>query len=327
MMSPLLPTAFGKSLLKVPEISRRLKMRATKRSPASSVFVQGPGVGRAVRRCAGQSLRAAPKHRYNNEMGFTHQPGEWFVGNYNEATQANLTDIALSRLLADGTAKVSVFHAGGDDHLYSYIAPDGTPRPAYGVLEDYFPLGQNGGKRLDVSLARADGAPLEGVYVAGATHADGSVTLVVNLSESPKLQIADDPTENFDKKTNWNPFFGSADYKDGAVTITPAEGKAYGGFKSAPIAVDLGAFPSLEIVAPAVAGSWKLGVVGADDKQIIVAKGSEAGTVKVDLKEKLGATGVQTLTFTLRAFDGPMTLDALKFIGQNNGSGAIPVKQ
>ena len=267
-----------------------------------------------------------PIEIYNNEMGFTYQPGEWFVGNYNEATQANLTDIAMSRLLADGTAKVSIFHAGGDDHLYSYIAPDGTPRPAYRVLQDYFPLGQNGGKRLDVSVVRADGAPLRGVYVAGATHSDGSITLVVNPSESPQLQTAIDPSESFDKKTNWNPFFGSADYQNGAVTITPGDGKAYGGFKSAPMSVDLDAFPALEIVAPAVAKSWELGVIGEGDKQIIVAKGTEAGTVKVNLAEKLGLSGKQTLTFTLRAFGGPMTLDALKFVGKADAGGAIPIR-
>ena len=263
---------------------------------------------------------------YNNEMGFTYTPGEWFVGDYNESTQANLTDIALSRLLASGSAKISVFHAGGDDHLYSYIAPDGTPRPAYRVLQDYFPLGQNGGKRLDVSAVRPDGAPMKGVYVAGATHNDGSVTLVVNPSESPKLQSAANPSENFDRKTGWNPFFGEAQYKDGAVTLTPAEGKDYVGFKSAPISLDLDTFAQLEIAAPAVSGSWELGATGADDKQIIVAKGREAGTAKIDLKEKLGLGGQQTLTFTLRAFGGPLTLDALNFVGETGAGGAIPVK-
>ena len=163
-------------------------------------------------------------------------------------------------------------------------------------------------------------------YVAGATHSDGSVTLVVNPSESPKLKTAANPTENFDRKTNWGSFFGDADYKDGTVTLTPADGKAYGGFKSAPVSVDLDAFPAIEIAAPAVAGSWELGATGADDKQVIVAKGTKAGAVKADLKEKLGTSGQQTLTFTFRAFGGPLTLDALKFIGQNNDGGAIPVK-
>ena len=265
-------------------------------------------------------------------MGFTYQPGEWFVGDFNEATQAKLTDIALSRLLASGTAKISLFHAGGDDHLYSYIAPDGRPRPAYRVVEDYFLLGQNGGRRLDVSMARADGSPLKGVYVAGATHADGTVTLVVNPSQASGVApAAADPSENFDQKGAWKAFFCAATYANGAVTLAPEEGKAYAGLNSPEISVDLEARPTMEIVASA-GQKWELGVKLPDGVQKIVAKSSPAGgaeTVRVDLKEKLSVAGAQKLLLTLRTFGGPASFDAIRFVArqgsENASAGAIPV--
>ncbi len=262
---------------------------------------------------------------YNNEMGFTYQPGEWFVGHFNETTQADLTNIALSRLLASGTAKVSMFHAGGDDHLYSYIGPSGTPRPAYRVLEDYFPLGQNGGRRLDASMSRADGAPLQGVYLAGATHADGSVTLVVNPSEARELAVAPNPSENFDQKGSWKPFFGTATYQNGTVTLTPAADQTYAGLSSPEIEVDLDALARAEVMAASMAQRWELGVKLADGTQKVVVSAREAGTTSVNLKTALGLSGKQKMTFTLRTFGGAASFDALRFVGTQSAANAIPL--
>lgn len=52
------------------------------------------------------------------------------------------------------------------------------------MLQDYFPLANRGGARLDIAMTRADGAPQRGIYLAGSQHNDGSVTVVINPAEA-----------------------------------------------------------------------------------------------------------------------------------------------
>ncbi|HVF09427.1 MAG TPA: hypothetical protein VNA16_01415, partial [Abditibacteriaceae bacterium] len=121
---------------------------------------------------------------YNDEMGFTWKPGEWFQGDYTPLVQRDLLDRALGRLMANGVTRLNLFDAGGLDHHFGLIDAKGAPLPAYAVVQDYLLLAQKGGRRLDVSLTGADAKPLRGVYVAAAAHADGSTTIVVNPAES-----------------------------------------------------------------------------------------------------------------------------------------------
>ncbi len=124
---------------------------------------------------------------YSNESGFVWTPSEWFTAPpaYNETIQAELLNVAMARLLSNGLAKLNIFHAGGDNHPFGLINEKGQPRAAYAVFADYLPLGQNGGRRLDVSLTGSGDVPLQGIHAAAASHADGSVTVVLNPVQSP----------------------------------------------------------------------------------------------------------------------------------------------
>jgi len=120
-----------------------------------------------------------------NESGFTWRPAQWFTGHFTPQVQRDLFDIAMGRLLATGVAQMLIFDIGVSDHEFDIFDKQGQPRPAYQPFADYLTLGLRGGRRLDVSLAPADGAtPLQGFYVAAAQHDDGSVTAIVNPSES-----------------------------------------------------------------------------------------------------------------------------------------------
>ncbi len=124
---------------------------------------------------------------YCNESGFVWKAGEWFQPppNYTQEVQAEQLDVAIPRLLASGVAKLSVFHAGGDDHLYGLIDEKGKPRLGYKVVEDYFELGKPGSRRLDVQMSSADGSSLKGIYTAASNcEKDASACVVVNPSQA-----------------------------------------------------------------------------------------------------------------------------------------------
>ncbi len=141
---------------------------------------------------------------YNNEMGFPSGPTDWFTPApfpYTPITQNRMTEVALARLLANGSCKWSLFYGGGDFGGNNYIDGNGQPYPGYVVLQDYFPLAKNGGARLDIAMTRADGAPQRGIYLAGARHNDGSITVVINPAEvvAPVFDApADAPAPVFD---------------------------------------------------------------------------------------------------------------------------------
>jgi hypothetical protein len=120
-----------------------------------------------------------------NESGFPHLNAEWFQAPpvFTEATQRDSLDTAMARLLAMGVAKLSVFHAGGDNHAYGLIDETGRPRPAYAVFADYARLNSPGATRLDIGMVHADGSALRGVYAAASAHTDGRVTVVLNPAD------------------------------------------------------------------------------------------------------------------------------------------------
>lgn len=127
-----------------------------------------------------------PTEIYCNESGFAWKNGEWFQPppDYTPKIQAQLLNVALARLLANGLSKLNVFHSGGDNHHFGLIDEVGNPRPAFTVFADYLPLGQKAGRRLDISMTRIDGQPLQGTYASAASHEDGSITIVINPAES-----------------------------------------------------------------------------------------------------------------------------------------------
>jgi hypothetical protein len=123
---------------------------------------------------------------YGNESGFVWKNGEWFTSGWSEERQASALNTAMSRLLSGDLSKLSIFNAGGDDHLYGIYNKNGEPRPAALVFEDYVSIAQAGARRLDVLLSPADGTvPLQGIYVAASEFPDGSRRLIVNPAESP----------------------------------------------------------------------------------------------------------------------------------------------
>jgi hypothetical protein len=125
---------------------------------------------------------------YCNEMGFVYKNAEWFTAPpvFTPQLQAEMTDIAISRLISNDVTALSIFHAGGSTHYYGLIDENGVPRPAYKVFDDYLQLSHRGGKRIELSLTPASetDAPLQGIYVAASQHDDGSYTVIINPSMS-----------------------------------------------------------------------------------------------------------------------------------------------
>jgi hypothetical protein len=253
-----------------------------------------------------------------NEQGFPWRSGEWFQPppQFTPAMQAQLLDIAMARLLANGVTLVSVFHAGGDEHHFGLIDRSGTPRPAYHVFEDYLALGERSGKRIPVALRSGDGEPLRGVYVAAATHEDGSVTAVINPAEverlRPPLAIGNRSNE-FEERGDWTSFFGKVthDATAGQLILTPEEGRSYmGGYTT--LGLDLARWPILEVDVPSADRFFQLSVK-VDDKDVMILKDQAAGTHRVDLRPLLKLDRPAETQLTVRAF-GAMRLDAVRLL-------------
>ncbi len=124
---------------------------------------------------------------YPNEMGFVFRNAEWFTAPpvFTPELQAEMTSIAISRLISNDMSELCLFHAGGSTHYYGLIDENSVPRPAYHVYEDYMQLSLRGGKRIELSLAPASStdAPIKGIFAAAAKHDDGSYTVMLNPSQ------------------------------------------------------------------------------------------------------------------------------------------------
>jgi hypothetical protein len=255
---------------------------------------------------------------YCNEQGFVWHNDEWFQPppQFTPAVQADLLNTALARLLANGLAKINIFHAGGDKHSYGLIDENGQPRPAYLVLADYLPLGEHGGRRLDVSMARADGQPLAGVYAAAAAGADGSAVVIVNPAEVETLKPkhpAENPSQEFAKGPGpWITFFGKAIAENGASRITLAQGKTYAGFYRS-LALDLDRWPLLEVDVPECAAGWKLLFIDADKKAVALAENQKAGVFRIDLRKALGRSNGRVDGELKFNFSGTTAIRSVRF--------------
>ncbi|MFG0248232.1 MAG: hypothetical protein ACF8OB_05040 [Phycisphaeraceae bacterium JB051] len=124
---------------------------------------------------------------YPNEMGFVFRNAEWFTAPpvFTPDLQAQMTSIAISRLISNDISELCIFHAGGSKHYYGLIDENSVPRPAYHVYEDYMQLSLRGGKRIELSLTPAShtDAPIKGIFAAAAKHDDGSYTVMLNPSQ------------------------------------------------------------------------------------------------------------------------------------------------
>lgn len=246
-----------------------------------------------------------------NEQGYTWMPGQHFSGLNREASPAiqhHLYNIAMGRLMASGAAKIINFNMGGDKNDLGLIDEQGTPRPAWSVMEDYLHL--VGGQRLDPSITAADGSPLRGVYVAGAATQD-SVTLVINPAEHPNFIPVDSPATTFDAalRGQWTTFFGSSDWSDGRVRITLSPEKGYAGFFRK-VTIDPRRTPQMRVVVHETPAKWQL-LLKSGDQSIIALENLPASTHTVDLAKLLGAAPLD-VEISFRTSGGPLTLDAIE---------------
>ena len=249
---------------------------------------------------------------YCDESGFVSRNSEWFQPppNFTPEVQARLLDTAMARLLATDLAKLNIFNAGGDGNPFGLFDGRGQPLPAYAVFADYLPLGQNGARRLDVSLTGANGEPLQGVYSAAATHSDGSATIVVNPVESEALQPPPNPSTEWDNASGWTVFFGKAQKQDDLIVVTPDAGQEKAGFYRS-VTVDPARLPLLEINIPRSEGGYDLIFKLAGGQQIPVVTNGAAGVWRGDLRQILPA-GTREFEMSFRVH-GPTAFDYAHF--------------
>lgn len=263
----------------------------------------------------------------NNEQGFVWRNSEWFTPspNFTPVVQGDWLDKAMARLMANGVAKVSVFHAGGDKHEFGLIDENGIARPGYAVVEDYLRL--NNGNRLDFSMASADGKPLQGVYAIGAAHPDGKMTIIVNPVEVPQFQKPYPetvPNSDFSDGEGWNGFAGKPKFSDGKVTIAPGNNQKYMGF-TAPLSFDLDQLPIVEVVATDATAPWTL-ALRFSDKDVQLLSKTGAGTFRVDMRALAQIGGRRDGELTFRA-TGNLMLDSVRILSREDAAKVAPLTE
>lgn len=250
-----------------------------------------------------------------NESGFPANNQEWFSRppELNLQTQMQSLDIAMSRLLSMGLAKLSVFHAGGDNHGFGLFDVEGSAKPAYEVFSDYARLNGNGSTRLDVSMSHAEGKPLFGIYAAASRHADGRATVVVNPSECDALQPVETQSLNLSQDGGWTSFFGKVKYENDTVIATPDEGKIAGFYKMA--LINPARTPLMTVSVSGEDASWELRLKRKDKTVVNAVPIRGAGDVVVDLRKLLAAPGPsdEEIEVSFRIHKGPATLSKVTF--------------
>lgn len=267
---------------------------------------------------------------YSNESGFPYTPTEWFRNRVIEPNwQARMLSKAMSRLLAGDVTRLNVFHAGGGANPFGLFDPQGKPRPAYAVFDDYLRLALADGKQLHATLLPADDQPVDGVFVAGAQHEDGSISLVVNPSQRDELHGTETVIRGFDflSLEGWTTFFGKAQAMNGTVVLTPDPGKSVGFYASRPI--DAAITPSIRVVVIEAPGDLSL-VAVVDKQEIALAPRLGVGATDIELPGALKrATGA--VEFKFRA-SGKTVIDRIDLLDAqkkavNRTSTTPPVKE
>jgi hypothetical protein len=250
--------------------------------------------------------------------------GEWFRDpEWNAQSQERALSAAMARLLATDLAKLTVFLAGGDDHIFGVYDPEGRPRPAAAVVEDYLRLALDGDRRLDVSLQGADETAVEGVYAAASTHGDGSATILLNPVEAPALQPhvpAPDSEFAAAEAPSWTTFWGKTEWTGTAAKVVPDAGRARCGFYRKTV-LDPTRFPELEVSAPEAAGPWTLLLKFGDGDDPVVLSNDGPGVFRTEYASKLKNRTPRPVEISFRAA-GALTLDQLRFIAPTAGARA-----
>ncbi len=250
---------------------------------------------------------------YPNEQGYEYDK----VG---EIGQAHYNNLGLARLAANGVAKVTIFHGGGDEHSYGVIDSKGKPRPSYEPIHDYMLLAAGGARRLDVSMTGPQGNPLRGVYCAASIHDDGSEMLLLNPADTPAMQMPREISEGFDNNDRimkWQVFFGSKKAEKGKAVITVSEGKKYAGFFKK-MNLDPARVPVVEVDVPECDGKYSLLLKWPDGKVIEAIKNAGAGKASVNYAEMAGGApkGEQTVEVSFRFYGKRMAIDQIRFPAQ-----------
>lgn len=263
-----------------------------------------------------------------NESGFPSNNQEWFSRppDLNLETQKQSLDVAMSRLLAMGLAKLSVFHAGVENHGFGLYDAQGKAKPAYEVFSDYARLNGLGSTRLDISMAHAEGTPLFGVYAAASRHGDGRATVVVNPSECEALQ----PVEAFElpltTSSPWVSFFADVRYTNGNAVVTPQVGKTAGFYKIT--AVNPKRTPLLDVAVSGDDTEWELLLKTQDKTSIVAIPKRGAGKVTLDLASLLPQTLSATdIEVSFRIYKGQTTISQVVFrpTDERNRICALPI--
>ena len=266
------------------------------------------------------------KEIYCNESGFPFKNAEWFTAPpvLSEETQLQNLSVAVSRIFASGLSKLCVFNAGGDDNPYGLVDGKGRARPAYELYADYARLAANEARRLDVSMTRADDAPIMGIYAAAALDRDGAATIIINPSQCDELAAMTDPTPALTAAANWTVFDGIANYAQGAVTVSPAEGKKYAGFYRR-VTVDPARHPSLEIDAAAGA-DFQVLIKRADGSVVVTSPRQTAGKTVVVFGPSMGEAGAREIELSFRCH-APTTINAVRLLKSDHAVPAgIPIR-
>ncbi len=249
---------------------------------------------------------------YCNESGFVWKPGEWFRDpSWSPQRQERALSAAMGRLLATDLAKLTLFLAGGDEHHFGVYDAEGRPRPAAAVIEDYLTLALDDGRRAAIALASRDGAALEGVYAAAASHADGSLTIVVNPAEAAALQPPPDSAFATAERDEWTTFWGKSEWREGTVRIMPDAGRDYCGFYRRTL-LNPALHPEVEVTVAEAAGRWTLQLKFGDGDDPLVFAEEGAGTFRAEYASRLRNRAPRPVEISFRA-TRPLTLDSIRF--------------
>ncbi len=263
-----------------------------------------------------------------NESGFPSNNQEWFSRppDLNLQTQKQSLDIAMSRLLAMGLAKLSVFHAGVDNHGFGLYDAQGNAKPAYEVFSDYARLNGPDSTRLDISMAHAEGKPLFGVYAAASRHTDGRATVVVNPSECEVLQSVEAQELPLATSSPWVNFFADVRYTNGTAVVTPETGKSAGFYKIT--SVNAKRTPLLDVAVTGDDAEWELLLKTQDKSSITAIPRRGAGAVTVDLASLLPQTlSANEIEVSFRIHKGTATISKVIFrpVDERNRIRALPI--
>jgi len=162
-------------------------------------------------------------------------------------------------------------------------------------------------------LLATDNQPLAGVYAAGATHQDGSLTLVLNPADVAALTPPDDPSYDFSArdKVAWQCFFGQAQYSADRVTVIPGE-KGYAGFFRQ-VTLDPVRYPTVTVQAPDCAKRWALMLKFADGETLNLVTNGAAGKRTVPFADKLTNRAPRACEISFRVYGGPASFASIHF--------------